>query len=243
VERIEELSGESLTSGVVFELHRILVEGTLDDPSKAGIFRSDEDRIIVELFNSPKIAHVPPVAGELTERLDRILAFANGEAPGDWLHPVLRAVILHFMIGYDHPFFDGNGRVARALFYWAMIHHGYPLAKFLSISKVLRAGLAKYSRAYLHTETDSGDLTYFIDFQLKVILRNIAALEEYVEAKVKETHVIEGALRDAPGLNHRQIKLLSHTLRHPGFQYTVRSHEKSCRVVNATARADLLDLA
>lgn len=243
MERIEELAEGPLTADTFFELHSILVHDTLDDPAKAGVFRTDEDRVVVELLHSIDTAHVPPPADELSERLERVLAFANSETPDDWLHPVLRAVTLHFMIGYDHPFVDGNGRVARALFYWAMLRHGYPLAKYLSISRVLRDAPAKYSRAYLHTETDGSDLTYFADHQIRVVLRSIEALGEYVERKVQATREIELALRASPELNHRQLRLLGHALRRPGFEYTVQSHQTSHRVVTNTARTDLVALA
>ncbi len=243
MERIDDLAQEPLTKETVFELHSILVDGTLDDPAKAGVFREDTDGVVVELLHSTETAHVQPPSNELPERMERLLAFANGATPADWLHPALRSIILHFMIGYDHPFVDGNGRVARALFYWGMLRHGYPLVKFLSISKVLRDAPAKYARAYLYTETDAGDLTYFVDHQIQVILQSIEALAAYVERKVSDSHEVDAELRASMMLNHRQIRLLSHGLRHPGFEYTVKSHQTSHRVVNNTARADLTDLA
>lgn len=243
MERIEELAEESLTPEAFFELHRILMEGTLDQPEKAGVFRTDEDDIVVGLLHSIDTAHVPPPAEELPARLKRVLSFANGDTPADWLHPVLRAVILHFMIGYDHPFVDGNGRTARALFYWCMVRYGYPLTKYLSISKILREAPARYARAYLHTENDDGDLTYFVVHQLEVIWRSIEGLEQYVERKAATAREIEEALKSTPGLNHRQLKLLGHAIRHPGHQYTVQSHRTSHRVATNTARSDLLSLA
>ncbi len=243
MERIEEWARSPLDAETFFELHSILVDGTLDDPKKAGVFRTDADDVVVELLHSIETAHVPPRAGELPERLDRFLAFANAETPDDWLHPVLRAIILHFMVGYDHPFVDGNGRLARALFYWAMLRYGYPLTKYLSVSRVLRDAPVKYSRAYLYTETDGSDLTYFVDHQIQVVLQSIEALGAYVERKVRATREIEAALRDSPELNHRQLRLLGHALRHPGFEYSVQSHRTSHRVVTNTARADLIDLA
>lgn len=243
MERIEELANEPLTAEKVFELHSILADGTLDDPGKVGVFRTDEDNVVVELLHSTRTAHVPPPAAELPERMNRLLDFANGSTPQSWLHPVLRAMILHFMIGYDHPFVDGNGRVARALFYWTMLRHGYPLSKFLSISTILREGPAEYSRAYLYTETDDGDLTYFVDHQIGVVLRSIDGLIEYVGRKVEATKEVEKALQEVSELNHRQITLLGHALRHPGFEYTVKSHKNSHRVVANTARSDLTDLA
>lgn len=243
MERIEEFAADELSAEGVFELHRILVDGTLDDPEKAGVFRKAEDNIVVELLHTVETAHVPPDAGELPERMRRLLAFANGRTPDEWLHPVLRAVILHFMVGYDHPFVDGNGRVARALFYWAMLRHGYPLTKFLSISRVLREAPVQYARAYLYTETDGSDLTYFVDHQIQVILRSVDALASYVDHKVSATRELEAELQASSELNHRQLRLLGHALRHPGFEYTVRSHQTSHHVVNNTARADLVDLA
>ncbi|WP_419163014.1 Fic family protein [Candidatus Palauibacter sp.] len=244
-ERIEELAREDLTETAVFELHRMLVDGTLDDPEKAGVYRQASDKTVVTLLNSPEdeIAHVPPEASELPERMKRLLAFANGRTPDEWLHPVLRAITLHFMIGYDHPFVDGNGRVARALFYWAMARYGYSLARFLTVSRILREAPARYATAYLHTETDEGDLTYFIDHQLRVITRSIDALRDYVRKKVSEVRTIEDRLRDGGEWNHRQLRLLGHALRHPGFRYTVRSHQTSHGVTTNTARADLHGLA
>lgn len=41
------------------------------------------------------------------------------------------------MIAYMHPFVDGNGRTARALFYWYMLKSGYWLTEYLSISRVI----------------------------------------------------------------------------------------------------------
>ncbi len=243
IQRIESLSQRDLTEAAVFSLHRMLTEGTLEDPGKAGVFRESSDDIVVELIHSHETAHVPPPSSELSERLDRLLEFANGKAPGDWLHPVLRAIILHFMVGYDHPFVDGNGRVARALFYWAMLRHGYELAQFLSVSTILKKAPAKYSRAYLLTETDSGDLTYFIDYHLGVVNRSIEALLEYLRRKTADIRKLERKLLRSRHLNNRQIRLLSHALRNPGFRYTVRSHQTSNRIAANTARTDLVDLA
>jgi Fic family protein len=63
------------------------------------------------------------------------------------------------MLGYEHPFEDGNGRTARALFYWSMLNQGFWLTEFLTVSKILRKAPAKYARSFLYTEQDSNDLT------------------------------------------------------------------------------------
>ena len=65
-----------------------------------------------------------------------------------FLHPVIRSILLHFWVAYDHPFVDGNGRNARALFYWSMLRHGFWLAEFFSISHEILKAPRKYYRAF-----------------------------------------------------------------------------------------------
>ncbi len=242
MERIGELARRDLGPADIFELHRILMDGTRDS-AMTGRFRRASDEIVVTLVHSDETAHVPPRADELPARLDRLVGFANDRTPEDWVHPVIRAILLHFMIGYDHPFVNGNGRVARSLFYWSMVRQGYSLAQYLAVSGILRNAPAKYARSYLHTETDGGDLTYFVDYHIGVIIRSIDALASYVGRKMSDMRAIEDRLRGSPELNHRQVRLLGHALRNPGFRYTVKSHGAGHGVTANTARADLVKLA
>jgi Fic family protein len=159
---------------------------------------------------------------------------------------VLRAILLHFMVGYDHPFADGNGRTARALFYWSMAKSGYWLMEYTSISHILRKAPTQYMRAYLHTETDKNDTTYFLLHQLQTIRQAIVALHEYVARKAREQKETERLLASSPALrgrfNHRQTALLNHALRNTGEAYRVDAHQRSNGVVYQTARHDLLQL-
>lgn len=233
----------NLTPEMVFQLHRVVTDNTLDSPSRAGCFREDGDQIVVgDEFG--ETLHLPPPADELPDRLSALCSFANGGETADvFIHPVIRAIILHFWIGFDHPFVDGNGRTARALFYWSMLNQGYWLTEFLSISRILRNAPAQYGRSFLLTETDGNDLTYFIDYHLHVIARAVDELEKYLDRKAAQIREVEALLKESADLNYRQLALLSHGLRHPGHNYTIDSHRESHRVVYQTARTDLLDLA
>jgi len=160
-----------------------------------------------------------------------------------FIHPTIRAIVLHFMLAYIHPFVDGNGRTARALFYWYMIRQGYWLFEFLSISRIIVNAPAKYARAFLNTETDECDLTYFIMFHLRTICRAREELQAYLAKQRKRVGEMLGLLKAHPGLNHRQHALLTHAVRHEGSTYTLQSHGVSHGVSRQTARTDLAELA
>lgn len=240
---MREDMGDTLSTPLVLELQRILTEGTLDNPDSAGALQtSQEERVAVVDMMDGSVLHRPPPVEELPERLERMCTFANEEPGGSYMHPVIKAILLHFWLAYDHPFEDGNGRTARALFYWAMRRQGYWLTEYLSISSILRKAPAKYSRAFAYTETDDGDTTYFILYQLEVIKRAVEQLHTYLQKKVKEVREVERLLKRSEGFNHRQLALLSDALRNPGQLYTFSSHAASHNVTHETARHDLIEL-
>jgi Fic family protein len=235
-----------LTPEVVLELHRIVTEGTLANPEAAGRRqRPDEERVAVfDRDDSERPVHRPPPAEQLPERMELLCRFANGtDEEGQFVHPVVRAILLHFWLAYDHPFEDGNGRTARVLFFWAMLRHGYWLAEYLPISRFIRKAPAQYERAFLEAETDEGDTTYFLIHQLKVIEQAIEDLHRYLQRKAAEQNEVKRTLRDAADLNGRQLVLLTHAAKHPDHTYTFGGHARSNRVTHETARADLGELA
>lgn len=238
---VRERAADPLTPDLVLEIQRIVTEGTLDDPADAGRLQPPDDVRVRVWGDNDQVLHTPPPADELPERLVAMCEFANGG--GGFVHPVVRSVLLHFWLGYDHPFADGNGRTARILFYWSMLRQGYWLTEFLSISTILNKAKAKYGRSFLLTETDDNDLTYFLLYHLKVVLRAIDELFAYVDRKAHEVRTAERMVRSAGRLNHRQLDLVGHALRNPEATYTVESHRRSHGIVYQTARTDLLDLA
>lgn len=239
--RIVDVRDEPLTPDLVKEIHRIVVDGALEDPTAAGQVQTPtQDRVSVWSTSTNEVVHEPPRASELPQRLQQLCDFANGDDARGYLPPLLRALAVHFMTGYDHYFVDGNGRTARALFYWSMLHEGFWLAEFLTVSRILHRAPTQYGRSFLLTETDGGDLTYFFLYHLDVIRRSIDDLRHHLEQSVQELRSAQESLRVLPTqFNHRQLAVLSHALEHPGFTYTAESHAHSHRVTNQTARSDL----
>lgn len=242
MQRIRELRHLELSRDLVFELQTIVTDQTLERPDGVGRFRKADESIRVVDDRDDTILHDPPPADELPARMEAMCAFANGKAPDYFVHPVIRAILLHFWLAYDHPFVDGNGRTARALFYWVMLEHEYELFEFISISQVLRRAPVRYAEAFLFSETDDNDATYFILHQAGVIREAVQALHDYVDRKITETREIDRRLRTTAGLNHRQQALLGHALREPHTRYVIAAHQRSHGVTHQTARDDLFAL-
>lgn len=241
----ETAKHQELTPELVRELHIILTRETLDDPSAAGRFRRDDEEIVV--MDHEKTLHTPPPASQLEERLETLCQFGNDEASLPFIHPVARSILLHFWLAHDHPFIDGNGRTARAIFYWSMLKRGYWLMEYVSISRRLLKARSAYNRAFLYTETDENDTTYFLLHQMRVILQSMDELHDYLNRKVSERRgtldiLKELSATDLP-LNHRQLALIRYGIDHPGTTFTIAEHKNYHSIGYATARSDLLGLS
>lgn len=230
-----------LTTDLILEIHREVMRDALAVDA-VGRIRATDDVVVVDAQESGQVLHRPPTWKALPDRMKALCEFANAPEGGEWLHPILRALLLHFWLAYDHPFVDGNGRTARALFYWGMLRYGYPLSEFVSISEVLRKAPAQYARAYLYTESDENDVTYFALYHLKVLRRAVRSLQNYVAEKAQVVQSTQELVRRCGEFNYRQVALLGHALRNPGAAYSVASHATSHMVTKPTARKDLAEL-
>ena len=159
-------SGEGMTPDLLRDIHAAVTRGNLDDPSYCGRFR-DDDSIAVRDVLTGETHHVPPSHMRIDGFVGALCRFADGDGPR--IHPVVRAVVAHYALAWIHPFTDGTGRTSRCLFHRCMLHHGLPGVLHLSLSEVLRDHRGRYDRAFQLTETDGGDVTYFVDMNLRAL--------------------------------------------------------------------------
>lgn len=239
IQYISEHKEEDISIEKLYELHQLVTENTLEKVD-VGVFRNSNDVNVVNEITG-EIVHTPPNFEELNDLMKSFVDFFNHNPKEDFIHPIVKASILHFLVGYIHPFVDGNGRTARAIFYWYLLKNGYWLTEYLSISRVIMKTKTQYEKAYLYTEIDDMDVTYFIHYQVKVLMKAFEDLKKYVAKKKKdESNLLKFLQLD--GINERQAEVLYKLEKNGTKFFTIKEIENTFSVTNQTARADIEEL-
>ena len=243
---IREKKEVPLTPELILEIHRIVTKGTIDE-AYVGKFRTDNDVVIVDPGDGT-VFHTPPDFTEIEGFIGQLCKFANRKeegkdrTSGDFIHPVIKGILLHYLIGYFHPFNDGNGRTARSIFYWYVLSQGYWLFEYMAISRTILHSKKKYGMAYLYTEYDENDLTYFIKYNISCIIQALDDLLGYLERKQSEQNATRAIIKKIKEINPRQATILRYMMEHSDEYFTIRQIMQMFTVVYQTARTDLLHL-
>lgn len=233
------IASQSMTPDRLLEIHRLLTEDTLEDPGQVGRFRVEADKTVLR-NGDEEVVFTPPPAGELAARVAKFCEFANASGPGSAsMDPVLRAILLHFWVAYDHPFADGNGRTARAMFYWSMVRSGFPLVQHVSLSGAILGDSPAYYNAFQFAEADEDDATYFIINQVDMLEAALRKLDEEAEAKKPAGEIIGDRFAKIDGFNSRQQKFIVQNLGSPGSVHTLSGYKNAFEVTMMTAWRDL----
>ncbi|KKT45798.1 MAG: Filamentation induced By CAMP protein Fic [Candidatus Gottesmanbacteria bacterium GW2011_GWA2_44_17] len=137
---------------------------------------------------------------------------------------------------------DGNGRTARAIFYWYLLKNNYWVFQYLSVSRIIKKSKKQYDDSFLFTETDDDDMTYFLFYKLKAIVLSIKDFTEHYKNKIQNEKNIENLSTRLTGFNQRQISLLQYCYMNPSTTIDILTHQSKHRVAYQTARTDILNL-
>jgi Fic family protein len=240
IQKILEWKNDDLTKEKLLELHRMVSNRTLDNDEDEGKFRSDNEVKVIDAIDG-EVVHYPPDFSEIDKLVKELGIFFNSDKKNVFIHPIIKGCIIHFMIGFIHPFVDGNGRTARALFYWYLLKKGYWLTEYLSISRMILKSKDQYAKAYIYTETDDNDLTYFINYQLRTMKLAFEALREYIQRKIEEKKKVTDFIK-IDNINNRQALILKWVYEKPSLVLSVKEIETRLSISNQTARTDLQGL-
>lgn len=228
---------QPLTQELLLRIHALMTNKTLENAADEGRFRNNDD-VVVEDSITNEVVHTPPPHTDIPEFIDSLCDFFNSEAEATFIHPIIRAIIIHFMIAYVHPFVDGNGRTARALFYWYMLKKGYWLMEYMSISRIIYKSKKSYEKSFLYTESDGNDVGYFISYNLRVLELAFNELQRYIKQK-RAQRLLSSELLEHEGINIRQADILAMVKENPQIALTVKELQNRFAISHPTARHDL----
>lgn len=232
---------QDLTPEMLLEIHRLMTEKTLERAEDAGRLRNDGDDVWVENQITHEIVHTPPQSCDLPDFIEKLCAFFNGWGQTQFIHPIIRAITIHFMIAYMHPFVDGNGRTARALFYWYMLRNGYWLLEYMPISRIIGQSKKMYEKSFLYSESDGNDIGYFIIYNLHVLEQAFNGLKKYIQRKIQEKHRAKDFLL-LGNINERQAEILRLYAEDETLVLTVKDVRIKFHISPTTAKSDLIKL-
>lgn len=240
IQFIVENKNTPLTPELVFHIHHLMTEKTLENPEDAGRLRIN-DEVVVEDGITHEVVHTPPPYKELPMFIKELCRYFNETDAKVFVHPIIRGIIIHFMIAYMHPFVDGNGRTARALFYWYMLKQGYWLMEYMSVSRVIASSKKSYEKAYQYVESDCMDMGYFIIYNLKVLDKAFKQLQTYIKKK-QEDKLLANTLLQIGDINERQAQIIRMFIDNPKEVLTVKDVQAKFLVTPTTAKSDIVGL-
>jgi Fic family protein len=235
---------EPLTPQLLCSIQEVLTRETLDDPRDSGVLRQD-DEVRVRDRLTAEIVHVPPPASELEKRVRKICDFANAPVQDEsFLHPVIKAILLHYQIAYDHPFGDGNGRTARWVFMWYLVRQeAFWWCRFLPVSRMTERARRGYYQAFQNAADDGFDATYLVRQQVRCMELEMASLAELLGRRKLLYERARRRLRLEDEFNVRQLAVFDHSVRHSGAEFSQVGHAAYHGVTLMTAGRDLNGLA
>lgn len=237
IKQLVEEKGQVLDLNMLLDIHRSITTNTLDNPEDEGRLRQTDDIYVIDAITG-SVAHTPPSHTEIEELLHDLFAFASDKDKSNFIHPIIKGIILHFMLAWIHPFVDGNGRTARSLVYWYMLKKDYWMTEYLSISRVIYKNKKRYERMFLYTEADHMNMTYFIQHNLQVLKKAYEDLKTYLSVKMEERNSVLQYC-DIEGINERQMQILKIINDTPSLVLSSLEVSNRFGISDKTARTDL----
>ncbi|MFQ6830795.1 Fic family protein [Butyricicoccus pullicaecorum] len=99
-----------------------------------------------------KLEHTGLPWNKLTGYMEQLVAFIQQDSS---INDLWKAALIHFYLAYLHPYFDGNGRMARLLHLWYLVQQGYSSALFVPLSEYIEHSRKKYYDAFSLVEQNA----------------------------------------------------------------------------------------
>ncbi|MFA5986780.1 MAG: Fic family protein [Parcubacteria group bacterium] len=239
----DRFKDEEMSLDLIMELHSLITKETVDSQGEKPRLRNVGEPIYVTDEIDDVIYHEGPNIEFVKKELKILIDFANNKNKNEsFIHPVLKAIMIHFWMGYLHPFTDGNGRLARLLFYWYLIKNNYWAFAYLPVSKVIKNSKKQYKMAYVYSEQDDNDMTYFLDYNMRKIRMAVEEFKTYLKHQSEKNVEMNQKSETEYNLNMRQVQLLQYLFGNPEERTTLGAHMNVNQIAKMTASKDLKNL-
>lgn len=224
------------TEDKILDIYNIVTYKTLSSEDEVEKYRTDF--VGVWDTSQDKYTYLAPKYTEVQALMNSLIDFAQNFN----MEPLLKASIIHFYFVYIHPFFDGNGRTARALSYMYLLQSGYEFFKYFSISTILQEERKKYYKSIENTEIYDSDMTYFIENNLEATVKSLQLMidkykKEYGFRIIKQTYEEKGIK-----FSERQLKCIKYMIKSNRLSIRINEYKTKYRVSYETARSELKEL-
>ncbi|AHF17931.1 Fic family protein [Niabella soli] len=235
LQKVKEWGNDDFTEVKLQELHQLLTRDTIKLKG-IGRYRTN-NKFDVSNIEDPsyKAADVK----ELKARMQWLETFINENKSPFYIHPLIKAGIIEFLITSLRPFKDANGRLARLVRYWYLLKQGYWALEYMPVSNVIIKLKPQYHKAFVQVRTNE-DLGYFVHFILQSIRMSYRSLKEGLQRTNREKE--QNPFVKIDGLNNRQAAALQWIKEDAEKIITIRELRSGFGVSKETARTDLTAL-
>jgi Fic family protein len=175
-----------------------------DDAPDGKIFRKKDVSVI---GNDGKVIHEGLLPeSEIIKTMDKALDFLyNGKA-----HYLIKVAVFHYLFGYIHPFYDGNGRVNRFISSYLLSYKTFHLFGF-RLSYIINKNLPAYYKAFQTVDNplNYGDITPFIIAFLDIIRKAANNTESIIKGSIDRYKKIHDNINKLPSYSEKLKGLYS----------------------------------
>ena len=162
-----------ITEENIYKLYMMTVGDFLSDDDKlsgGNLYRHDTVYIVGD-----RVEHSGLDYKKVPQFMRSLVAFINAD---DDTNDLIKAAIIHFYIAFVHPYFDGNGRIARLVHLSILFQKGYQSALFIPFSSKIEKSRKAYYDAYTAIEENKAysgkiDVTPFILYFMNNVYNNM----------------------------------------------------------------------
>ena len=236
----DDMKDLPLSEQLLLDLQKMITTNALDDEWKAWRWRKDSDEIVVMSKLTWEVYHIPPSEKIMREEVKLLIDFANDKEES-FIHPFIKATILHFWISYLHPFCDWNWRSARAIFYRYLCKKWYNDFSYIPISRVIKKSKRQYENSFIYAEQESLDMTFFLVYIAKKTKQAFKEYREYISEKKANNQRLQDVFQKlhSKELNERQMDLIGFFIENPEKFTNLSDYADQYRITKNTAKSDL----